>query len=110
METNLTRNQEVVGSILGLAQWVKDLALLWLWCRPAATALIGPLAWEPPYAPPRVRVRVRFLREQGHEIDLSDQLLSGGYSSHSQGSVTAPVLILWTCRMNLFLGGSSSCA
>ena len=27
-----------------------DPALLWLWCRPAATALIGPLAWEPPYA------------------------------------------------------------
>jgi len=25
-------------------------ALLWLWCRPAATALIGPLAWGPPYA------------------------------------------------------------
>ena len=24
--------------------------LLWLWCRPAATAQIGPLAWEPPYA------------------------------------------------------------
>ena len=27
-----------------------DLALLWLWCRPATVALIGPLAWEPPYA------------------------------------------------------------
>ena len=27
-----------------------DLALLWLRCRPAATALIGPLAREPPYA------------------------------------------------------------
>ena len=27
-----------------------DLALLWLWHRPAATALIRPLAWEPPYA------------------------------------------------------------
>ena len=27
-----------------------DLALLWLWCRLAATALIQPLAWEPPYA------------------------------------------------------------
>ena len=27
-----------------------DLALLRLWRRPAATALIGPLAWEPPYA------------------------------------------------------------
>ena len=27
-----------------------DLALLWLWCRPAAAAPIRPLAWEPPYA------------------------------------------------------------
>ena len=27
-----------------------DLALLWLWCRLAAMALIRPLAWEPPYA------------------------------------------------------------
>ena len=25
-----------------------DPALLWLWSRPAATALILPLAWEPP--------------------------------------------------------------
>ena len=27
-----------------------DPVLLWLWHRPAATALIQPLAWEPPYA------------------------------------------------------------
>ena len=27
-----------------------DLALLWLWCRPAAVAPTGPLAWETPYA------------------------------------------------------------
>ena len=27
-----------------------DLALLWLWPRPAAVALTRPLAWEPPYA------------------------------------------------------------
>ena len=27
-----------------------DPALLWLWRRPMATALIGPLLWEPPYA------------------------------------------------------------
>ena len=27
-----------------------DLALLWLGCRPAATALIRPVAWEPPCA------------------------------------------------------------
>ena len=27
-----------------------DPALLWLWCRLAATALIGPQNWELPYA------------------------------------------------------------
>ena len=27
-----------------------DLALFWLWCKLAATALIQPIAWEPPYA------------------------------------------------------------
>ena len=67
--TNPTRKHEVSGSIPGLAQCVNDLvlplavvvgcrlgsdlALLWLWCRSAATAPIGPLAWEPPYAAER---------------------------------------------------------
>ena len=27
-----------------------DLVLLWVWCGLAAAALIGPLAWGPPYA------------------------------------------------------------
>ena len=54
--TNLTRNHEVVGLIPGLAQCGvgcrrgSDPILLWLRCRPAATALIRPLAWEPPCA------------------------------------------------------------
>ena len=43
---NPTRNHEVAGWIPGLAQRVKDLALLW----PTAVAPIQPLAWEPPYA------------------------------------------------------------
>ena len=50
MEANLTGNHEVVGSIPGLAQWARDLALLWLWHRPVATAPIRPLAWESLYA------------------------------------------------------------
>ena len=29
---------------------VSDLALLWLWCRPAAVALIRPLSRELPYS------------------------------------------------------------
>ena len=49
-ELNLTRNNEAAGSIPGLAPWVKDLVLLWLWCRLVATVPTGPLAWEPPYA------------------------------------------------------------
>ena len=28
---------------------MRDPALLWLWCRLAATAPISPLAWEPPH-------------------------------------------------------------
>ena len=62
---NLTSNHENAGSIPELTQHVKDPGchelwcrlqtqldptLLWLWCRPTATALVHRLAWEPPYA------------------------------------------------------------
>ena len=49
-ETHLTSVHEDTGLIPGLTQWGKDLVLLWLSCTPAATAPIGPLAWEAPYA------------------------------------------------------------
>ena len=50
MEMTSTNNHEVVGLNPGLAQWVKDSVLLWLWCRLAAVTLIQPLTWELPYA------------------------------------------------------------
>ena len=48
-----------VGHSLG-----RDLALLWLWYRPAAIALILCLAWEPPYA---ARVALKRKKEKQRE-------------------------------------------
>ena len=52
----------------GVDRCGSDLALLSLWCRPAAIAPIGPLAWEPPYAAgaalkkERKRKKINFLK------------------------------------------------
>ena len=83
-----TRNHEVAGSIPGLAQWVEDLgvamscgvgrrhgsdpALLWLWCRPEATALFRLLAWEPPYAAGAAQEIAEKKKKEINELMLSE--------------------------------------
>ena len=47
-----------------------DLALLWLWGRPAAVAPIQPLAWELPYA-----VGVAFKKDQKNKQNNNKKTL-----------------------------------
>ena len=60
--------------------------MLWLWCRPAAAALIRPLAWELPYAA-GVAIRRKKRQETGY-MGLLGATLSRG----------APALSSHLCR------------
>ena len=44
-----------------------DPALLWLWHRPAATAPIRPLGWEPPFAVGAALKRTKQQQQQQKE-------------------------------------------
>ena len=50
-----------------------DLTLLWLWCRLAAIAPIGPLAWEPPYAVGVALKRQKKKRKEGRKKERKEK-------------------------------------
>ena len=52
-----------------------DPTMLWLWYRPGATALIQPLAWEPPYAA-GLALKSQKDREREKECDRMEKDIS----------------------------------
>ena len=93
-EMNLTSTHENANPIPGLTSWGlvgwgssvaggrrhgSDPALLWLRCRPAATALIQPLTWEPPHASDgalrrrkKEKERSYSTRDKANEVEWED--------------------------------------
>ena len=82
-----------------------DLALLWLCCRLAAAAPIGPLAWEPPYAagPQKEKKKKRRRRRRLKKTECCTQVLaelqagSGGPPGPAQRCPRQPGTLTFLC-------------
>ena len=89
-----------------------DLALLWLWSRSVAIALIGPLAWEPAYAaseaPKRPKTKQNKTKKQKNENQTRNIL--GNLNKTSDGNNrkgnTWPLPILSKASVCVVLGTS----
>ena len=65
-------------------------SLLWMWCRPAATAPIGPFTWELPYAA-GVALKRKKINKEGMGVPTIAQWVK---------NPTAAAWLLWRCRFN----------
>ena len=121
--TNSTVIHEDGGLIPGLTRWIKgsgvavscgvghrlswNLMLPWLWHRPAATALMRPLAWEPPYAvgsglpPPKKKTKQildwRMYIRNYEEIRLNRLWLNHAKTWKIRG-YGLPNVLSWICK------------
>ena len=74
-----------------------DPALMWLWRNPVETALIPPLAWEPPYASGATQEKAKkqikkkkiILQESNHlDFSFINNLIDTFYTSCCQNKVS----------------------
>ena len=57
-----------------------DPTLLWLWHRPVATAPIGPLAWEPPYAAGAAQAMAKRQKKKKKKIQYNQNYITCNYN------------------------------
>ena len=91
---NPTSIHAAAGSIPGLTQCVKDLAWLWLWCRPAASAPVQPLAWELPYATGAA------LKGKKNKKPKTSQITCACSCPFCQGSHTLFIICSWLLSLS----------
>ena len=77
-----------------------DPELLWLWCRLAATAPVGPLAWEPPYASgakekKKKKVACQNITSEGGQA-LTDTIFNMFSPTHTHTHTHTPSITLVT--------------
>ena len=97
-----------------------NLMLLWLWCRLVTVALIGPLAWEPPYATSvglkkqkqkkkERKIRIYITKEEGGmDIELAASSTTSPPLRTLRGCLFACLFYGRICGVWKFLGQGSN--